>query len=94
MNHEPQTSFPPKTVLIAGVGRSGTSWLGKILDSSPHVFYKPQPDDVSRDRTIRYPSTEHVLPQRRGPRYTSVPRDIAGRINSIKRLTYGLRDGT
>lgn len=48
MNHEPQTSFPRKTVLIAGVGRSGTSWLGKILDSSPHVFYKPQPDDVSR----------------------------------------------
>lgn len=57
MNHEPPTSFPRKTVLIAGVGRSGTSWLGKILDSSPHVFYKPQPDDV-----LYYPGSPTLPP--------------------------------
>ena len=39
---------PRNVVLIAGTGRSGTTWLGKILDSSPGVFYKSQPDDVTR----------------------------------------------
>lgn len=48
MNRDSEAMIPPKTVLVAGVGRSGTSWLGKILDSSPQVFYKPQPDDVNR----------------------------------------------
>lgn len=48
MNRDAEAMIPPKTVLVAGVGRSGTSWLGKILDSSPQVFYKPQPDDVNR----------------------------------------------
>lgn len=48
MKTDPQTSVPRNTVLIAGTGRSGTSWLGKIFDSSPAVFYKPQPDDRNR----------------------------------------------
>ncbi|MGB2985225.1 MAG: sulfotransferase [Phycisphaerae bacterium] len=43
-----KTSLPARTVLIAGTGRSGTTWLGKIFDSSPDVFYKPQPDERSR----------------------------------------------
>jgi len=30
-------------VVIAGVARSGTSWLGEILDSSPSVAYRFQP---------------------------------------------------
>jgi hypothetical protein len=30
-------------VLLAGVARSGTSWLGQILDSSPDVAYRFQP---------------------------------------------------
>lgn len=38
----------PRTVLVAGTGRSGTSWLGKILDSSPLVFYKYEPDNTDR----------------------------------------------
>ena len=63
MNHEPQTSFPRKTVLIAGVDRSGTSWLGNILDSSPQVFYKSHPDDVSC-----YPGSPTLLPT--ADRYT------------------------
>lgn len=39
---------PFPLVWLAGTGRSGTTWLGKILDSSPHLFYKGQPDDRSR----------------------------------------------
>jgi hypothetical protein len=36
----------PRTVFVAGTGRSGTSWLGKILDSNPLIFYKHEPDNV------------------------------------------------
>lgn len=32
-----------KIIAIAGVARSGTSWLGEILDSSPDVAYRFQP---------------------------------------------------
>src|SRR5918999_626222 len=35
------------TTLIAGAGRSGTTWLGKLLDASPSVFYKPEPDNLA-----------------------------------------------
>lgn len=65
MSDQLDALIPPKTVLIAGVGRSGTSWLGKILDSSPHVFYKPQPDDVSRYPWFRNPSADGILPRGR-----------------------------
>ncbi|MCK5013927.1 MAG: hypothetical protein KAS66_08905 [Candidatus Omnitrophica bacterium] len=30
-------------IAIAGVPRSGTSWLGQIIDSSPDVVYRFQP---------------------------------------------------
>lgn len=32
-----------KVVIIAGVPRSGTSWLGQIFDSAPEVAYRFQP---------------------------------------------------
>ena len=32
-----------RIISIHGVPRSGTSWLGQILDSSPKVRYKFQP---------------------------------------------------
>ncbi len=32
-----------QVILIAGVPRSGTSWLGKIIDSNPNVAYRFQP---------------------------------------------------
>lgn len=35
--------MPEQIVAIAGVARSGTSWLGQIIDSSPDVAYRFQP---------------------------------------------------
>lgn len=32
-----------KTIIVAGVARSGTSWLGQIFDSSPDTCYRFQP---------------------------------------------------
>ena len=37
--------FPEQTTFLAGTGRSGTTWLGKLLDSSSMVFYKHEPDN-------------------------------------------------
>jgi hypothetical protein len=34
-------------ILIIGVPRSGTSWLGKIFDSHPGVIYRHEPDDIA-----------------------------------------------
>lgn len=34
---------PKNTVALFGVPRSGTSWLGQIFNSSPHVAYRYQP---------------------------------------------------
>ena len=35
-------------VLVVGLARSGTSWLGKILDSDPSVLYRYKPDNLSK----------------------------------------------
>src|SRR5690348_10180285 len=37
-------STPPKLLLLFGMPRSGTSWLGKIFDSHPGTLYKHEPD--------------------------------------------------
>jgi hypothetical protein len=34
---------PEKVVYVAGVARSGTSWIGQILNSSPRVCFRFQP---------------------------------------------------
>lgn len=35
-------------VFVAGAGRSGTTWLGKILDANRETFYKAEPDNRNR----------------------------------------------
>ena len=36
----------PQLVLLFGLPRSGTTWIGKILDSHPGVAYRHEPDSV------------------------------------------------
>tara|TARA_R110002049_G_scaffold107006_1_gene254608 strand:- start:28 stop:810 length:783 start_codon:yes stop_codon:yes gene_type:complete len=43
-----------KIVLLLGMGRSGTTWLGSILDSNPNVLYKNEPFGGFH---LRYPWT-------------------------------------
>ena len=31
-------------ILLFGMPRSGTTWLGKIFDSHPQVLYRHEPD--------------------------------------------------
>jgi hypothetical protein len=42
-----KSEFTDRTTFIAGAGRCGTTWLGKLLDSSSRVFYKHEPDNPS-----------------------------------------------
>jgi len=37
-----------KPILLFGMPRSGTSWLGKMFDSHPDVFYRHEPDSWQR----------------------------------------------
>lgn len=37
----------PRMVLLFGMPRSGTTWLGKIFDSHPGTLYRHEPDSVT-----------------------------------------------
>jgi len=39
-------------ILLFGMPRSGTSWIGKIFDSHPDVLYRHEPDSYGALRTI------------------------------------------
>ena len=39
----------PRLLLLVGMARSGTSWVGKIFDSHPLTLYKHEPDRFLRD---------------------------------------------
>jgi hypothetical protein len=39
----------PKFLLVFGAARSGTSWIGKIVDSHPLTLYKHEPDRLLPD---------------------------------------------
>lgn len=40
------SSFPP--ILLFGMPRSGTTWIGKIFDSHPETLYRHEPDSWGR----------------------------------------------
>jgi hypothetical protein len=63
------TGGAPKTVIIVGAPRSGTSWLGKIFDSHPMVIYRHEPDDALGAKEIPL-----VCPVEQIPRYTDAAR--------------------
>ena len=47
------TNLPENQVtLLLGAPRSGTTWLGKILDSHPDVLYRHEPDTVRQTREL------------------------------------------
>jgi hypothetical protein len=41
-----------RIILLFGMPRSGTTWLGKIFDSHPDTLYRHEPDSVSRIKTL------------------------------------------
>ena len=45
----PATTLATGPILLFGVERSGTSWLGKIFDSHPATLYRHEPERVLED---------------------------------------------
>ena len=41
-----------RPILAIGMPRSGTTWIGKILDSHPRTLYRHEPDTWRRLETI------------------------------------------
>ncbi|PHR95614.1 MAG: hypothetical protein COA78_29900 [Blastopirellula sp.] len=39
-------------ILVFGMERSGTTWIGKIFDSHPDVIYKHEPDSINKLSSI------------------------------------------
>lgn len=77
--HAPtRRGLPPHPVLVAGAGRSGTTWLGKLLDASPWVLYRHEPDNLGRlDWFRRVPS--RLEPEDADPRVREAFREALWR---------------
>lgn len=51
-------------ILVFGMPRSGTTWIGKLFDSHPDTLYRHEPDSVRRLSLPLYPEME-AAPQYR-----------------------------
>lgn len=45
-------------ILIFGMPRSGTTWVGKLVDSHPETLYRHEPDSVQRLSLPLYPEVQ------------------------------------
>jgi hypothetical protein len=68
-------------VLIIGVPRSGTSWLGKIFDSHPSVIYRHEPDDVAAQ-----PDFPGICAKEDIPRYTNAARRYVAHLTTVRQV--------
>ena len=50
-------------ILVFGMPRSGTTWIGKLFDSHPYTLYRHEPDSVRRLAMPLFPEAEDA------PRY-------------------------
>ena len=66
-------------ILIAGMARSGTTWIGKIFDSHRRNLYRHEPDSVLRDAAIPL-----VAPPEEIPRLEAASRHYVQKLIAIK----------
>jgi hypothetical protein len=76
---EPAADSGP--VLILGAIRSGTSWLGKIFDSHPHVLYRHEPDDAIEGKELPL-----VCPVEDIPRYVEAAQRYVARLTAVRQI--------
>src|SRR5690348_15459254 len=80
-------AVPEKLVLLLGMPRSGTSWLGKIFDSHPAVIYRHEPDAVLRNSGL-----PAMCPIEEIPRYAEAARNYVLRLTAVRQVkTSGTR---
>lgn len=51
-------------ILVLGMPRSGTTWVGKLFDSHPDTLYRHEPDSVRRLSLPLYPEKQSALDYR------------------------------
>jgi hypothetical protein len=68
-------------LLIIGMPRSGTSWLGKIFDRHPGVLYRFEPDTVDRRGRPPYICTPDDI-----PRYLQATEAYLDRMTRVRTL--------
>jgi len=62
-------------IILMGMPRSGTSWLGKIFDSHPDTLYRHEPDSAQRIRGIPiFADVAHA------PQYLDVITDVVNKL--------------
>jgi len=49
-------------LLILGTGRSGTTWVAKLFDSHPDVFYLHEPDSIRRNHDLPFTPDRADIP--------------------------------
>jgi hypothetical protein len=57
---------PSPPILVIGAPRSGTSWLGAILDSHPQTLLRHEPDTIDRDPSYGFVADEMDCAAARG----------------------------
>lgn len=67
-------------ILIFGMPRSGTTWLGKIFDSHPDTLYRHEPDNWLRPSVPLYPKAEET------ERYAAVIQAFAAELPQLNDL--------
>jgi hypothetical protein len=68
-------------IIVFGLPRSGTSWLGKIFDSHPDVLYRHEPDIVDREHGLPF-----VCPASEVAAYLPFVREYLDRLIKIRTL--------
>ncbi|WP_188873332.1 sulfotransferase family protein [Iodidimonas muriae] len=79
-----QQSANPKTIMIFGSPRSGTTWLGKIFDSHPQSHYLHEPE-------IAQPTQVPVFPPDEALAISQLTTDISSWLNARDVRTTGTR---
>ncbi|HEY1933510.1 MAG TPA: sulfotransferase [Acetobacteraceae bacterium] len=62
-------------IFVIGEPRSGTTWVGKIMDSHPDVIYRHEPDFAIYDDELPF-----IVPEAETPRYTERGRRFFGKL--------------
>lgn len=73
--------FTQPPILVAGLARSGTTWLAKILDSHPATLYRHEPDSHPL-----FPELPVTISPDEFERYAAVLQSFASGIPNIWRL--------
>jgi hypothetical protein len=75
-----ESGMTQQIILLFGMPRSGTTWLGKIFDSHPDTLYRHEPDSVSRIKALP------MLPEENSPAAVQLLHDYLRTVRDNRKL--------